>query len=99
MMDQTSGKWLGRCPKCGAPATVEMQIETPHGMKPLSRKQFAVGSRVFVGINKEAGTVRFVSDQPGLLGEYQHEVLIDGASSLRSAFGSEMEAIPIGFKA
>lgn len=97
-MNPKTGEWIGKCPQCGASAKVEMQIETPSGMKPLSRKQFGVGSRVIVGINKEPGTIRSTSEQPGPLGEYVHEVLIDGATALRTVLGSEMEPIPIGFK-
>jgi len=97
-MNPKSGEWIGKCAQCGAPAKVEMQIETPSGMKPLSRKKFGVGNRVIVGISKEPGTIKSVSDQPGPLGEYVHEVLVDGASALRAVLGSEMEAIPIGFK-
>jgi hypothetical protein len=96
-MNPNTGEWLGRCPQCGAPAKVEMQIETPSGMKALSRRKFGEGNRVIVGINREPGTVKAVRDQPGPLGEYVHEVLIDGAVGLRTVLGSEMEPIPIGF--
>jgi hypothetical protein len=98
-MNPQTGDWRGWCPECGAPAKVEMQIEGPRGMKPLSRKQFGVGTRVFFGINREPATVRSVSEQAGPLGEFVHEIEIDGAGGLRTAFGSEMEAIPIGFAA
>ena len=55
LMNPRTGEWIGRCAECGAPAKVEMQIETPSGMKALSRKKFGVGNRVIVGINKELG--------------------------------------------
>lgn len=97
MMNPATGEWFGKCPQCGAPAKVEMQIEGPSGMRALSRKRFGVGNRVIVGIAKEPGTVKSVKDEPGPLGEYVHEVVIDGAAGLRTALGSEMEEIPIGF--
>jgi hypothetical protein len=98
-MNPKTGEWIGKCPKCGAPAKVEMQIETPSGMQALSRKKFGVGNRVIVGINRELATVKSIREEPGPLGEYVHEVLIDGAAGLRTVLGSEIEAIPIGFSA
>ena len=93
-MNPETGAWNGSCSECGAPAKVEMRVESPSGMKPLSRKYFPVGSRVIVGKEKDSGTVLAVSNHPGSLGEYIHDVQIHGSTELRIAVGSEMEDAP-----
>lgn len=92
-MNPETGGWAGKCVQCGSPAGVEMHIETPSGMRPLVRKHFPAGSRVLVGINQERATVQVASVRPGTLGEFVHEVLIDGTGEVRTVLGSEMEAI------
>lgn len=92
-MNPETGAWTGKCVQCGSPAGIEVHIETPSGMGPLARKHFPAGSRVLVGANKEKATVKVASVQPGTLGEYVHEVLIDGTSEVRTVLGSEMDPI------
>ncbi len=95
-INKLTGEVKGSCAQCGAPAKVEMLIETPRGMNALAKKRFALGTRVHVGIARQTATVKSVSAQPGPLGEYIHEVLVDGETTPRKALGSELEAIPGG---
>lgn len=92
-MNPETGAWTGKCVQCGAPAGVEVNIETPSGIGPLARKHFLAGSRVLVGVNKEKATVKAASVRPGTLGEYVHEVVIDGTSEVRTVLGTEMETL------
>ena len=57
------------------------------------KKRFAIGRRVLLRLGK-VGTVQSVAEQPAALGEYMHEVLVDGEAQSRRAMGCELEAVP-----
>ena len=42
----------------------------------------------------KVGTVQSVAEQPAALGEYMHEVLVDGEAQSRRVMGCELEAVP-----
>lgn len=59
-------------------------------------KQYSVGRRVLVGQRKRIGTVQSVSDRPDpkCMGEYRHEVLVDGDAEILPVMGCDLEAVP-----
>ena len=57
------------------------------------KKRFAVGRRV-LHMGRQAATVHSVAETPSVLGEYQHEILIDGHTETRRVLGCELELIP-----
>jgi hypothetical protein len=60
-----------------------------------NRKQrFSPGRRVMVGMGMKAGTVRSVADRPSVLGEFVHEVLVDGEDQLRRVVGCDLQPVP-----
>jgi len=63
-------------------------------MKQVPRKRFSVGRRVLVGMGMRPATVQTVADAPSTLGEYVHEVLIDGDQGMRRVLGSELQPVP-----
>lgn len=63
-------------------------------MKQATKKRFSVGRRVLVGMGMQPGTVQSVADAPSTLGEFVHEVLVDGESQSRRVLGSELQPLP-----
>lgn len=61
--------------------------------KQPQKNRFAVGRRV-LHMGRQAATVHSVAEAPSVLGEYKHEILIDGHMQTRTALGCELEPIP-----
>jgi hypothetical protein len=57
-------------------------------MKEVRKKRFSVGRRVLVGMGMRPATVQAVDDAPSMMGEFAHEVLIDGEPQSRRVLGS-----------
>jgi hypothetical protein len=60
-------------------------------------KMYSVGRRVLVGQRKRIGTVKSVADAPDpkCMGQYRHEVSIDGESELTAVMGCDLEGVPV----
>lgn len=58
--------------------------------------RFPAGSRVLVGQRKRIATVKSVFDSPDpkMMGEYRHEVLVDGETEALAVMGCDLEAMP-----
>ncbi len=63
-------------------------------MKEDPKKRFSVGRRVMVGLGMRPATVQSVAEVPSTLGEFVHEVLVDGEPQARRVLGSELHAVP-----
>ena len=63
-------------------------------MKQLPKKRFSVGRRVLLGLGMQPATVQSVADVPSTLGEYVHEVLVDGDPAMRRVLGSQLQPVP-----
>lgn len=63
-------------------------------MKEIRRKRFSQGRRVLVGMGLRPGTVQSVANAPSTLGEFVHEVLVDGEPQVLRVLGSELQPIP-----
>lgn len=60
-----------------------------------TRKQrFSPGRRVMVGLGMRVGTVKTVADHPSVLGEFVHEVLVDGEDKPRRVIGCDLQPLP-----
>jgi len=90
--DQVIGEWDSE-----ADMRMELQawwsIMKNPSMK--TRKQrFSPGRRVMVGMGMRVGTVKTVADHPSLLGEFVHEVLVDGEDQPRRVIGCDLQPLP-----
>ena len=90
--DQVIGEWDSE-----AEMRMELQawwrIMKNPSMK--TRKQrFSPGRRVMVGLGMRVGTVKTVADHPSVLGEFVHEVLVDGEDQPRRVIGCELQPLP-----
>jgi hypothetical protein len=58
--------------------------------------RFSSGRRVLVGHRKRIGTVKSVADRPDpkTMGEFRHEVLVDGESESIGVMGCDLEPMP-----
>jgi pyrimidine deaminase RibD-like protein len=63
-------------------------------MKVPDKKRFSIGRRVLVGMGMLPGTVKSVADVPSVMGEFVHEVLLDGKTETRKVVGCEIYPIP-----
>ena len=63
--------------------------------KPPKKNRFGPGRRVLVGtIAMRPGTVQAVDDAPSIMGEFVHNVLVDGELQARRVVGCDMQPIP-----
>jgi len=90
--DQVIGEWSSE-----ADMRMELQawstIMNNPSMK--TRKQrFSPGRRVMVGMGMKVGTVKTVADHPSVLGEFVHEVLVDGENEPRRVVGCDLQPLP-----
>jgi hypothetical protein len=90
--DQVVGEWNSE-----ADMRMELQawweIMSNPSMK--NRKQrFSPGRRVMVGMGMKVGTVKTVADHPSVLGEFVHEVLVDGENEPRRVVGCDLQPVP-----
>jgi len=90
--DQVVGEWDSE-----ADMRMELQawwkIMSNSSMK--NRKQrFSPGRRVMVGMGMKVGTVKSVADHPSVLGEFVHEVLVDGEDQPRRVVGCDLQPLP-----
>lgn len=65
-------------------------------MKQRSKNRFSIGRRVLVGLGMQPATVQTVADAPSTLGEYAHEVLVDGEQGMRRILGCDLKPVPDG---
>jgi hypothetical protein len=65
-------------------------------MKQRSKNRFSIGGRVLVGLGMQPATVQSVADAPSTLGEYAHEVLVDGEQGMRRVLGCDLKPVPDG---
>ena len=63
-------------------------------MKQIPKKRFSVGRRVLVGMGMRPGTVTSVAEQPSVMGEFCHEVQVDGEQQGREVLGCDLQALP-----
>jgi pyrimidine deaminase RibD-like protein len=63
-------------------------------MKVPDKKRFSIGRRVLVGMGMLPGTVKSVADVPSVMGEFVHEVLLDGKTETRKVVGCDIHPIP-----
>lgn len=69
-------------------------LKPEESMKQVPKKRFSAGRRVLVGMGMQPATVQSVADAPSTLGEYVHEVLMEGGKGLRRVLGSELQPVP-----
>jgi hypothetical protein len=62
--------------------------------KEFAKKRFSIGRRVLVGIGVRPATVQSVAGAPSILGEYEHEVLVDGKQQIERVLGCDLQPIP-----
>jgi hypothetical protein len=63
--------------------------------KEQPKKRFSVGRRVLKGLGAQPATVISVADVPSVLGEYMHEIILDGyPNQPQKVLGCELRAIP-----
>ena len=53
-------------------------------MKHAAKKRFSIGRRVLVGLGSGPERVQSVAGAPSTLGEFVHEVLVDGELQARA---------------
>jgi pyrimidine deaminase RibD-like protein len=63
-------------------------------MKVPDKKRFSIGRRVLVGMGMLPGTVNYVADVPSAMGEFVHEVLLDGKTETQKVVGCDIHPIP-----
>lgn len=63
-------------------------------MKQHRKKRFSPGRRVLVGIGMRPATVQSVAEVPSVMGEFAHQVLIDGETEARPVLGSDLQPLP-----
>jgi hypothetical protein len=65
-------------------------------VKQPSKNRFSVGRRVLVGQRNRIGTVKSIADSPDprCMGEFRHEVLVDGETDLLGVMGCDLEGVP-----
>jgi hypothetical protein len=56
--------------------------------------RFSVGRRVLFGMANRVGTVRFVADAPGQMGEFVHELLEDKTQEVLQVLGCDIRPFP-----
>jgi hypothetical protein len=98
--------WLLRCDACDQVvgewnSEADMRMELQAWWKVMSnpsmknRKQrFSPGRRVMVGMGMKVGTVKSVADHPSVLGEFVHEVFVDGEDQPRRVIGCDLQPLP-----
>jgi hypothetical protein len=107
--DTDDAVWLLKCDACNKVigewlTKDEMNMELrawwqimdnkDYSMKQLPKRRFSVGRRVLVGIGMRVGTVRSVDDAPSVLGEFAHEVLVDGEKQPLRVLGCDLQPVP-----
>src|SRR5258708_26729639 len=60
-----------------------------------AKKRFSPGRRVLVGMGMLPGTVKSVDDVPSVMGEFVHEVLLDGKTETLKVVGCDIHPIPV----
>lgn len=90
--DQVIGEW-------GSEADMRMELQAwstiMNNPSMKTRKQrFSPGRRVMVGMGMKVGTVKTVADHPSVLGEFVHEVLVDGENEPRRVVGCDLQPLP-----
>jgi hypothetical protein len=63
-------------------------------MKTPNKKRYSVGRRVLVGMGMLPVTIKSVAEVPSVMGEYVHEVLVDGRKEVQRVLGCEIHRIP-----
>jgi hypothetical protein len=64
-------------------------------MKEVPKKRFSAGRRVLVGMGNKPGTVQSVAETPTVMGEYAHEVILDGRPGMpQKVLGCDMRGVP-----
>jgi len=64
-------------------------------MKEPPKQRFSVGRRVLVGLGRRPGTVKSVAEAPSTMGEFVHEVLVDGEAVVRRVAGCDIHPVPV----
>ena len=60
------------------------------------RNRFSPGRRVLVGLGNKLGTVQSVAEAPSVMGEYVHEVILDGHPDIsQKVLGCDMRGVPV----
>jgi hypothetical protein len=63
-------------------------------MQKQAKQRFSPGRRVLVGIGMQPGTVKSVDDVPSVMGEFVHEVVMDGNTKAITVLGCDIHPIP-----
>jgi hypothetical protein len=63
-------------------------------MRKAAKQRFSPGRRVLVGIGMQPGTVKSVEDVPSVMGEFVHEVVMDGETKATTVLGCDIHPIP-----
>ena len=64
-------------------------------MKEPPKQRSSPGRRVLVGMGRQPGTVKSVTEVPSIMGEFVHEVLVDGEQEARRVVGCEIHPVPV----
>jgi hypothetical protein len=64
-------------------------------MREPPKQRFSPGRRVLVGIGMRPATVKSVDDVPREMGEFGHEVLLDGEQEVRRVVGCDIHPVPV----
>jgi len=89
------GEWLTRDEmKMELQAWWGMMNNRNYPMKKSPKRRFSIGRRVLVGMGMKVGTVKSIAEQPSVLGEFVHEVLVDGEKQPRRAIGCDLQPVP-----
>lgn len=67
-------------------------LESTEMAKRMSKKRFAVGTDVLVGMGARPGRVTYLDDRPSTLGEYVHKVETEHGEE--TVLGCELELVP-----
>ena len=62
--------------------------------KQSNKIRFSVGRRVLVGIGLQPATVQSVAGAPSVMGEFVHEVLVDGKQQAQKVLGCSLKPLP-----
>jgi hypothetical protein len=99
-------RWLLKCDACDQvigewDSEADMRMELQAWWRIMNnpcmktRKQrFSPGRRVMVGMGMKVGTVKTVADHPRVLGEFVHEILVDGENEPRRVVGCDLQPLP-----
>jgi hypothetical protein len=64
-------------------------------MKKPPKQRFSPGRRVLVGIGMRPGTVKSVAEVPTVMGEFVHDVLMDGEQIAQPVVGCDIHPVPV----